>query len=189
VHGDEEGYEKDYDNRIKSGELFVEDSIRNNKSKVYKTSSGRTVYGGGGVTPDVFVSRDTSYYTPMLYEIWGRSTIRTYAIDYVKNNKADLKHLNFSSYLKSFEITDKMYDDLLKMAQKDGVKIIDKESKISKKYIQLQMKAYIARYYFQRKTNENGLNNEYFQIMAANDEVVKKAMSQFGKASLLASGK
>jgi carboxyl-terminal processing protease len=187
--GDEDDYEKDYENRLKSGEFFNEDSIKNNKSQVFKTAHGRTVYGGGGVTPDVFASRDTSYYSPMLYEIWGRSTIRTFAMEFVKNNASTLKNYNFASYTNGFTITEKMYNDILEMAKKDGVKIDEKDSKLSKKYIQLQAKAYIARYYFQKKTYENGLNNEYFQIMASNDEVLKKAMGQFGKASLLANAK
>jgi carboxyl-terminal processing protease len=187
--GDEEDYEKDYENRLKSGEFFNEDSIKNNKSQVFKTAHGRTVYGGGGVTPDVFASRDTSYYSPMLYEIWGRSTIRTFAMEFVKNNASTLKNYNFTNYSNGFNITDKMYNDILQMAKKDGVKIDEKDSILSKKYIQLQAKAYIARYYFQKKTNENGLNNEYFQIMASNDEVLKKALGQFGKASLLANAK
>ncbi len=185
VMGNEEGYEKDYEARLKSGEFFKEDSIKNNKSQKFKTASGRIVYGGGGVTPDLFVPRDTSYYTPMLYDIWGKGTIRTYAIDFVKNNKDLLKKYNFNTYYKTFEITDKAYNDLLMMAKNDGVKLNEKDKLVSKNYIQLQAKANIARYYFHKKTNENGLNNEYSQIMGENDEVLKKAMGQFGKASLL----
>ncbi len=185
VMGNEEGYEKDYEARLKSGEFFKEDSIKNNKSQKFKTASGRIVYDGGGVTPDLFVPRDTSYYTPMLYDIWGKGTIRTYAIDFVKNNKDLLKKYNFNTYYKTFEITDKAYNDLLMMAKNDGVKLNEKDKLVSKNYIQLQAKANIARYYFHKKTNENGLNNEYSQIMGENDEVLKKAMGQFGKASLL----
>jgi carboxyl-terminal processing protease len=189
VMGHEEDYEKDYENRVKSGEFFSEDSIKNNKKTIFKTASGRIVYGGGGVTPDIFVPRDTSYYTPMLYEIWGRSTIRTYAMEYIKNNKDQLASYTFNNYLNTFLVTPKMYSDLLNLAKKDGIKITEKESKISQNYIELQVKAYIARYHFQKKSQENGLNNEYFQIMSSNDEVLRKAIGQFGKASLLASGK
>ncbi|MES2794792.1 MAG: S41 family peptidase [Bacteroidota bacterium] len=184
--GDEEGYEKDYEARLKSGEFFNADSIHNNKNQKFKTAKGRIVYGGGGVTPDVFVSRDTSYYSPMLYDIWGRSTIRTYAMEFVKNNKATLNNYNFGSFAKGFEITEKMYADLLNMAKKDGVKVTDKDQNLSKKYIQLQAKASIARYHFQKRTNENGLNNEYNQIMGSADEVIKKAQGQFEAARLLA---
>ncbi len=184
--GDEEDYEKDYENRLKSGELFNEDSVKNNKSKIYKTINGRVVYGGGGVTPDVFVPRDTSYYTPMLYDIWSKSTIRTFAMEYIKENKNVLKNYTFDNFKNNFSVTEKMYADLLKMAKNDGVKIVDKEAMLSKAYLLLQMKAYIARYNFQKKTNENGLNNEYFQIMAANDEVVRKAMAAFSKTAILA---
>jgi carboxyl-terminal processing protease len=187
--GDDENYEHDYESRLKSGELFNEDSIKNNKSQIFKTAKGRTVYGGGGVTPDVFAPRDTSYYTPMLYEIWGKSTIRTFAMEFIKNNKPLLANYKFSEYLKNFQISEKMYADFLNTAKNDGIKINEKDSKISKNYICLQMKAYMARYFYQKKTNENGLNNEYYQVMAASDEVIKKALGQFGKASLLASGK
>jgi carboxyl-terminal processing protease len=49
----------------------------------------------------------------------------------------------------------------------------------------LQTKAYLARNIWQRKTNDNGLNNEYFQIMASNDSVIKKALTSFAKAEAL----
>jgi carboxyl-terminal processing protease len=186
VLGDDENYEKDYDNRLKGGEFFNEDSIKNNKAKTYKTSIGRVVYGGGGVTPDVFVPRDTSYYSNLLYEIWGKSLIRTYAMIYTKDNASNLKKYTFESFNKNFIVTEGMYADILELAKKDGVKIDEKDARTSKNYIQLQTKAYIARNIWQQKNNNSGLNNEYFQVMATNDEVLKKALGQFDKAELLA---
>ena len=187
--GNETDYDKDYEARLKSGELFTQDSIKNNKKQVFKTVGGRTVYGGGGVTPDFFIAKDTSFYSPMLYEMWGKSTIRTFAMNYVNKNKSILKNIDFKTYQKSFEITDKLYADILEIGKKDGIKVKEMDSKISKKYIQQQAKAYIARYFYLKKSNENGLNNEYFQIMGQNDEFLIKALGQFEKASLLASKK
>ncbi len=184
--GNETDYDKDYEARLKSGELFTQDSIKNNKKQVFKTVGGRTVYGGGGVTPDFFIAKDTSFYSPMLYEMWGKSTIRTFAMNYVNKNKSILKNIDFKTYQKSFEITDKLYADLLEIGKKDGIKVKEIDSKISKKYIQQQAKAYIARYFYLKKSNENGLNNEYFQIMGQNDEFLVKALGQFEKANLLA---
>lgn len=184
--GNETDYDKDYEARLKSGELFTQDSIKNNKKQVFKTVGGRTVYGGGGVTPDFFIAKDTSFYSPMLYEMWGKSTIRTFAMNYVNKNKSILKNIDFKTYQKSFEITDKLYADILEIGKKDGIKVKEIDSKISKKYIQQQAKAYIARYFYLKKSNENGLNNEYFQIMGQNDEFLVKALGQFEKANLLA---
>jgi carboxyl-terminal processing protease len=185
VLGDDEDYEKDYDNRLKSGELFNADSIKNNKTKSFKTIGGRTVYGGGGVTPDIFVPRDTSYYSPLLYEIWGKGIIRTFAMNYANENANQLKAMSFTDFNKNFNINDKMYADLMNLAKNDGVKINAKDAQTSKTYIQLQAKAYIARAHWQQKTNTSGLNNEYFQVMANSDEVLKKALNSFAKAELL----
>ncbi|WCL81402.1 S41 family peptidase [Saprospira sp. CCB-QB6] len=57
--GDEESYDQDFESRLKSGELYEEDSIKILDSTVYKTTGGRLVYGGGGIIPDVFVPLDS----------------------------------------------------------------------------------------------------------------------------------
>jgi carboxyl-terminal processing protease len=187
--GDEASYEKDIQNRVKNGELYSADSIRNNKKELFKTVNGRTVYGGGGVTPDVFSPRDTSYYSPLLYKIWGKGSQRTFAMNYIQQNKASLSKMSFGSFLKNFNLTAKDQAAFLNMIKKDGIVVAEKDLALSKSFISLQIKAYIARYFYQKKTTDNGFNNEYFQIMASNDKVLQLGLRQFAKAEAMVAGK
>jgi carboxyl-terminal processing protease len=183
--GEDDEYDNDYKNRLKSGEFFNADSVKNNKKLAYKTVSGRTVYGGGGITPDIFVAKDTSFYSQFLYDVWGNGILRNYALNYVNNNKKELSKYTFTAFKNNFTVTDKMYNDIIEMAKADGIKIKEKDTAISKSYILLQAKAYMARNIWQKKTKDNGFNNEYFQIMATNDAVLKKALTNFDKAEVL----
>jgi carboxyl-terminal processing protease len=186
IKGDEKNYEQDYSNRVKNGELYHADSIKNNKKEQYKTLKGRVVYGGGGITPDAFSPRDTSYYSPTLYKIWSKNTLRSYALDYATKNKSSLDKMPLASFVKNFRLTEKDYTNILDMAKKDGITVIAKDMLVSKEFVLLQAKAYIARNFYQKKSNENGYNNEYFQIMASNDKTLQLAMQQFDKATELA---
>ena len=187
VMGNEAEYEKDFEKRLKSGELYSADSIKFDKKSEYKTAGGRTVYGGGGITPDVFVGRDTSYYSNYLFQLTSKNVIREYAFNYGQDNKAQLEKLKFSDFVKSFSVSDAMLAEMNKLAGKSDVKLKEAEFARSKNYIRTLIKAYLARQIWNKKSN-NGLNNEFYQVMVANDEVIQKAMRHFDKAERLARG-
>ena len=183
-HGNMEGYESDLKKRVDGGELFNADSIKNNLKLKYKTDAGRIVYGGGGITPDVFVGRDTSMMTNYLYQLFGASILREYALQYVSKNKAELEKMTFQTYVKTFTVSEADMQNILAEAASAKVVYNDKEYKRSKGYIQSLVKSYIARYAFQKKNND-GLNNEYYQIMSTYDNVLAKALTLFDKAQAL----
>lgn len=187
VMGNEAEYEKDFEKRLKSGELYSADSIKFDKKSEYKTAGGRTVYGGGGITPDVFVGRDTSYYSNYLFQLTSKNVIREYAFNYGQDNKAQLEKLKFSDFVKSFSVSDAMLAEMNKLAGKSDIKLKEAEFARSKNYIRTLIKAYLARQIWNKKSN-NGLNNEFYQVMVANDEVIQKAMRHFDKAERLARG-
>lgn len=187
VMGNEAEYEKDYEKRLKSGELYSADSIKFDRKAQYKTAGGRTVYGGGGITPDVFVGRDTSFYSNYLFQLTSKNLIREYAFNYAQENKTQLEKLKFADYVKSFAVSDAMLAELNKLATKGDVKFKESEFARSKNYIRILAKAYIARQIWNKKAN-NGLNNEFYQVMATNDEVIQKAIKHFDKADRLARG-
>ena len=185
--GGDEKYEQDYEKRLKSGEMFNGDSIKQNKKLNFKTDGGRVVYGGGGIVPDVFVSRDTTQMSTYLYQLWSTSTIRAFALKYAVENKTTLEKQTFSNFLSSFQVSDTMLSGLTAMATQNGVKMKESEYNRSKSFIKYQLKAYIARQVWQKKAN-SGLNNEFYQVMKPTDETLNKALTLFGKADLLSKG-
>jgi carboxyl-terminal processing protease len=187
VLGQEEDYEKDYDKRMKSGEFFSSDSIKFNEKLRYKTFGGRIVYGGGGITPDVFIPRDTTYFTKYLSDLWGKNIIREFALNYANENIKSLEKLTFKDFNKFFVVNDAMMIEIQKLAKQANVKMRVRDYERSMPYIKAQVKAYIARNVWQRKMSD-GLNNEYAQVMAPFDDTFQKALAQFDKAEKMARG-
>jgi carboxyl-terminal processing protease len=176
--GKSEDYMEDMHNRYASKELFVKDSIKTNQKLKFKTKGGRTVYGGGGVTPDVFVPQDTSYYTTYLVEMFAKNIFREYSLNYTVQNTARLQAMGFDAYLKNFQVDDKMIGDLKTMGAKNQIKYSERDFQKSKGFIKTHLKALIARNVW--KNNEmSGLTNEFYQIINQDDSVIKAGMSKF----------
>lgn len=188
THGDVENYEKDLKDRFKQGELFVADSIKNNPKLQFRTGLGRTVYGGGGITPDVFVGRDTTYLTPYLYELFGKSIIRDYALQYVNQRRKQLEKISYQDFIKTFTPTEADLQALVQEASGEGVKFNEREFNRSKPYIRTFLKATVARYVYQKRDSNGNFNNEFYQVMATQDEAIVKALTLFDQAEQLSKG-
>ncbi|WP_439584433.1 S41 family peptidase [Dyadobacter bucti] len=186
--GKGEDYSQDLSHRYESGELFNADSIKFDKSKVYKTDGGRTVYGGGGITPDVFVPKDTLLNSKYLFELYSKNIIREYALRFANENQKKLEKQSFQEYLKSFEVSDAMLAELVKDASKAGIKPNEKELNLSRPVIVAQTKAIVGRYVWGRK-QKSGLNNEVFQVLNPTDNVYQQAVQLFSQAAQLEKGK
>jgi len=176
----ENEYDQDLEKRYEHGEFFHADSIKFNDSLKYQTAGGRTVYGGGGIMPDVFVARDTSMTSPYLYELFNKGVIREYALNYYNDNRKNLEKQTFQEFKNNFVVSEKMLKDIVDEAGREGVKFKEKDFNRSKEYIRTQTKALIARSVFQK--NAKGRNNEYYQIMGSTDEVYTQAAKLFGQA-------
>lgn len=167
-------YEDDLSRRYEKGEYFHVDSIRFNDSLKYKTSKGRTVYGGGGIMPDYFVPRDTSAFTPYLIDLFNRNVIREYTLNYYTQNKNSLKNMTLESYRKQFVVSAEMKQEIIKLAEKSGVVYKEKEFAKSWPYIETNVKAFIARGAFG--------NNGFFSIINDQDEVLQQALKLWPEA-------
>ena len=122
-YGDsDEDYAMDIVKRYEHGEFFSADSIKQNEDEVYKTKGGRTVYGGGGIMPDIFVAQDTTGFSQYYSDVVRKSLINKYSFKYVDTNRAALaKYKTFSeieTYLDADNVLNKFYD----YAAKNGVK-------------------------------------------------------------------
>lgn len=103
-------YEQDLLVRYQNGEFFSQDSIKNAGPEYY-TSIGRVVYGGGGITPDIFVAEDTSAVTSYYNEAIYSGLLFVFAYNYTDNNRQKLNHFKdnvdqMSAYLKRQDIVE-----------------------------------------------------------------------------------
>ncbi len=161
-------YEEEY-KRYKSGELENADSMKVSSSLKFKTPAGKIVYGGGGISPDVFVPLDTAGRTHFLSEVVYSGLVNEFAFGYADRNRKKLKAFkSFDDFNKSFTITPEIFNDFVSIAQKNKAVKNDKQIKISEEIIETQLKALIAR---------NIWNNEgYYQVIQSRDNVLRKAV-------------
>ncbi len=103
TNGEDPSYEQDLISRYEHGEFFSQDSIKHT-GKPYHTGNGRVVYGGGGITPDIFVPEDTSGVTSYYKQAAVSGLILQFAFNYTDNNRQKMKDfremLALSKYLK-----------------------------------------------------------------------------------------
>lgn len=163
-----EDYYHDIIERFEHGEFFEKDSISVNDSLRYKTTGGRTVYGGGGIMPDVFVPRDTTSHTDYYYRLRETGTIYQFALEYADKNRKELSVFENAKTLKQHLDQQPVGQLLIDFAKTKEVKYNNRDFQISKELIDLETKAYIAR---------NILDNEgFYPIISIQDEVLQKAI-------------
>lgn len=170
--------------RGENGEYFNADSIKVDSENEYKTVGGRTVYGGGGITPDVFVSRDTSHVSRYLMQLYGKNVVREFALRYANEKAEELRKSTFESYLKNFSVNNNMLQKIIANAEAVGLEFNEKEFEKSKGFIQSQVKALIARSIWK---DENGLSNSFYRVVGKEDKMLMAAMEHFEEALELSS--
>ncbi|MFC6996963.1 S41 family peptidase [Rufibacter roseus] len=176
-----ESYSMDIMNRYKHGEFFSKDSIQFNDSLKYETSSGRIVYGGGGIMPDVFVPRDTTENTELLTDLYRKNVLREYAMNYYRDNQKQLEKMTLEDFQANFRITDAMMQSLLKQAKRADIKVVDEQLKRSQKTIKNSLKAYIARSRFEAEG--------FFPVLNEIDPEFQRALGLFDRAAQISLGK
>jgi carboxyl-terminal processing protease len=135
-------YEHDLINRYNKGELIHADSIHFPDSLKYQTLNlKRTVYGGGGIMPDIFVPLDTTAFTLFHRKLQGLGIINKMCVRYMDKNRVELKkkYPTFDKYKKEFQIDDAFLNSLITESKKEKVSSIVGMSKDSIK-LQLQYK-------------------------------------------------
>ena len=153
------------------GEFYHSDSIQFPDSLKYSTLlSGRTVYGGGGIMPDIFMPVDTTFATKLYTDLIRKSVFNTYTVDYVMENRETLskEYGDFDNFNAKFNVTDSMIDDFKKLAEEKGVEWNEEQYLRSESMIKLQIKALIAR-------NEWDME-KYYQVVLKEDKVINKAI-------------
>jgi carboxyl-terminal processing protease len=165
-----EAYYKELNERMKHGELFHRDSIHFPDSLKYQTKNGRTVYGGGGIMPDIFVPWDSTRYNNLYTDLIRKGVYNTYVNTYLDHNRQMLekKYKNVNAFKNKFEVTDKMFDEMLALAEEKKVTVNEEELNPNKEFYKLQLKALIGRNLFDQ--------NAYFYILSPMDIEINKAL-------------
>ena len=169
-----EDYAKEMTKRLEHGEYYHADSIHFPDSLKFKTDGGRTVYGGGGIMPDIFIPVDTSYNSKLYTNLVRKGALNRFTTDYALKHRDEIKaqYGDFERFNKDYTVGKDLIEGLKKAAQDAKVEWNDEQFAHSKKFILLQTKALIA-----RNVWETGM---YYQVMAATDPGIQKAMEVLG---------
>jgi|TARA_B110000240_G_C13302239_1_gene369008 carboxyl-terminal processing protease len=125
-----ENYYQEYEKRIANGELLSKDSIQVIDSLKYTTPEGKTVYGGGGIIPDVFIPiNTTSYLSPFYF-----NSINNFSFDYVDANRKQLEKLNITAFIDDFDADEAVFTRYLSDIE-ERITPTSKDKKNLKRYL------------------------------------------------------
>lgn len=167
-------YDKDLMQRYKKGEFFSADSIQFNDSLKFQTTSGRSVYGGGGIMPDYFVPLDTTGNSHYFNQLFNANILREYAFGFTGKNKESLKEKGYPDYLQNFEISQAMINEVVEMGRKNKIEPDYKDLLKNKRLFQIYLKAEIAR-------NVWGKQDYFYPIYNETNEVLQQAIKLFDR--------
>jgi carboxyl-terminal processing protease len=168
-------YRNDYENRMLSGEMFNADSVVFSDSLEYKTLlNGRTVHGGGGVMPDIFVPMDTSVHYSYINRLRRNNIVYNYALEYIDKNRNDIKskYPHFKGFEAKFETTDAMVSEIVENGVKDGIEKDEESLAFSQNDLKKEIKAIIARDLYSR--------DDFYKVYYKDDEAIIEALKVIG---------
>lgn len=171
VKGGAKDYNKDLEERFEKGEMMHPDSIHFPDSLKFNTlTANRTVYGGGGIMPDIFIPMDTTENTLYHRRIVGKGVVNSTMIEYLNINRDELrkKYPSFDAFNKNYEADESLLKILIDNAEKEGIKPDEKDFNRSKRVIKIQLKAMIA--------NDLWGLNEYYEVINSDNKSLQKAV-------------
>jgi len=171
--GKSEEYGMDRYNRFMHGELYSADSIKMNDSLVYQTVGGRTVYGGGGIMPDIFVPLDTTGYTSYYGQLNDSGALYLFTLEYSTKNQDKLKNFNNYTALYEYLKQQPLMDELADYAASKGIKKRPTLMALSKNLIERRLYAYIVRNFFD--------NDGFYPLFLQDDHSLLKAVEVIEK--------
>ena len=174
THGDEISYHMDIINRYNHSEFFSADSIHFDDTMKFKTPAGRTVYGGGGIMPDIFIPLDTLGMSDYYHEAWNTNVLYRYTMEFTDRHRKQMDAITSLEELDALLRSENLVEEFVKYAERNGVERDDEGLKLSRKIIEAQIRAYIGR---------NALDDEsgfYYNIYAI-DDAMQRAVKELRK--------
>lgn len=171
TNGDELSYHLDIINRFNNNELFSADSIHFDESMRFTTPAGRTVYGGGGIMPDIFIPLDTLGQSKYYNEVWKSNVLYRYTLDFTDRHRKQIDAITTLAELDALLSESDLVEEFTRYAERNGVATDEEGLRTSRHIIEAQIRAYIGR---------NALDNEagfYYNIYAI-DEAMQRAVEE-----------
>lgn len=167
-------YEHEINNRYEDGEVNDETKLKISDSTAYKTDKGRTVYGGGGIMPDVFVAVDTSYINHFYAAIFEQSLLSRFTYNYMDANRKKLTstYQNAGTFNASFLVSNDLWNNFVNyIKQNSTTDFSNQEINQSEKHVRLLIKAMIARQVWR--------DEGYYTVLSSEDKMIRKAIETF----------
>lgn len=168
--GDNADYENDLLSRYRHGEFFSQDSIKH-VGPAYHTHNGRTVYGGGGITPDIFVPEDTSHVTSYYKEAAMSGLILQYAFNYTDEHRPILSKFTEMMPLANYLDRQNLVNDFANYAARYGLR---------RRNLMIMRSHSLLQNYIDSKIIYNILDEQaWIEYLNLSDETVKAALNVF----------
>jgi carboxyl-terminal processing protease len=161
-------YNEEILDRYHNGKLVNADSNKNTNGKAYVTGEGKKVYGGGGISPDIFMPLDTLLLDTSLAPLYTRNTMGNFAYRYYISHKPSFEqYKNPTEFSNSYSVNDAVLDELMLFAKKDSIEV-KPLSVATKDRLRLRLKSLLAR--------QQWRSEGYFEVVNAEDKMVRKAL-------------
>lgn len=160
-------YEEELVNRFHDGELVTADTSKP-KGKAFKTPNGHLVYGGGGITPDIFVPYDTTAQPHPVIQLFARGTIRNFIYNYYIEHRGQLQQYKSpEQFHRQFSLGENEWKQLQGFAIRDSIDLKSVNGN-GKSFVMQQMEYLLARQIWR--------SEGFYEISNANDPMIKKAL-------------
>ena len=167
---DSDSYADDLLARYRHGEYFSEDSIKHT-GPAYHTSIGRTVYGGGGITPDIFVPEDTTNMTSYYKEAAMSGLMLQYAFQYTDEHRQELKKYDTMNDLLKIIAQRNIVDNFASFAEKKG---------LQRRNLLIRRSHRLLEHYLYSRIIYNMLDEEaWLQYLNSDDAAIKITLDVF----------
>jgi carboxyl-terminal processing protease len=162
-----EQYEEELVNRFHNGEVVMGDTAKP-KGQAFKTPKGHIVYGGGGITPDIFVPYDTTTQPQPVIQLYYKNTLRDFVYNYYIEHRTQLQQYKSPEEMyKQFHPDEAEWNQLTNFAKQDSVDITRLQPS-AKNFVMNQMENLLARQMWRTEG--------FYELSNVNDPMVKKAL-------------
>ena len=169
----ERAYYEEINKRFHDGEVSSADSLKNDSTQLFTTQKGKKVFGGGGITPDIFIAMDTALFSTNLSKIYIKGTIGDFTYHYYLQNKSILtSHSSIADFGNHFSFNEADWKQFQDLAKKDSIELSNINSSDKKKMV-TRIKASLARQIWH--------NEGFYEIMNKEDSSVLKAIEVLSK--------